>query len=1137
MSNQIHLLKTKRFLPLFITQFLGAFNDNVFKNALAIFVSYVIAKETGGNVQMMVTMIGLIFILPFFLFSALAGQIADCFDKAKIARIIKLLEIIFMSLAISGFYLHSINLLMIVLFLMGLHSTFFGPIKYGILPEHLQKDELVAANGLISSATFIAILLGTILGGLLIMVSGGLALIGVIILLCAIGGYTASCFIPTSKTHLGLKIDFNLWRQTEKIICNVASNQRIYRSIIGVSWFWFIGVTFLTQFPNFVKFTIGGDHQIITALLTIFSIGIAIGSVICNRILKGEITPIYVPISAILISIFTIDLFIASSSLSIKDHLIGMEEFIGSFVYLRIVFDLLMVAIFGGIYIVPLYALIQSESKEEDRCKNIAALNIFDSGFMVASAIFTVGLFAIHFTVPQVFLTVGLINILVAIYICKILPAALPKSIMQWLLFVFYNVEVKGLENYKKLNGNSIIVANHTSFLDAVLIASFLPDKFTFAVNTQIAQRWYFKPFFKMVEILPIDPNNPMAIKTMVDLVKKGKKLVIFPEGRLTMTGSLMKIYNGAGMIADKADAQILPICIYGASHTPFSRLKGRVKIKLFPKITLTILPPEKLLAAKEITGRARRLVIGNQLYDLMVNLVFKSGNYNKTLFASLIEAAQINGFNQEIAEDINFKPITYRNLIAKSFALNVALKNQTKPNEMVGVLLPNSNANLIVFFALQSCARVPAMLNFSTGINGVLVGCKVAKISAVISSRQFIEKAKLQEMVLAIENQGCKMLYLEDLASKINAFDKVLALTKSYFPKIFYTPEVQEKERSQLPCVVLFTSGSEGVPKGVVLSHKNIQANRLQLASKIDFNAKDIVLNALPMFHSFGLTGGTLLPILSGVKTFFYPSPLHYKIVPEVAYNINATILFGTNTFLNGYAKFAHPYDFYSIRYVFAGAEKVYDETRKIWNEKFGIRILEGYGATETAPIISANTPMQNRFGTVGKPMPSVECEIKKVEGIEAGGKLIVKAPNVMLGYLLADNPGEIQLPLDGKYDTGDIVEIDQDGYLIIKGRAKRFAKIAGEMVSLTLIETKISLLYPQFSHATINLPDDKKGEQIILLTTKKDASKAEILTFFKANGLTELMVPKNILTVDEIPLLGTGKIDYVKVKEYTKT
>ena len=346
-----------------------------------------------------------------------------------------------------------------------------------------------------------------------------------------------------------------------------------------------------------------------------------------------------------------------------------------------------------------------------------------------------------------------------------------------------------------------------------------------------------------------------------------------------------------------------------------------------------------------------------------------------------------------------------------------------------------------------------------------------------------------------------------------------------------YYFKKINSSTSNDL-AIILFTSGSEGLPKGVALSHENIQANRFQLASRVDFSSKDIVFNSLPIFHSFGLTGGTLLPILAGIKTFFYPSPLHYRIVPELVYDTNATIMFGTNTFLSSYARFAHAYDFYSLRYVFAGAEKLDEETRKSWSEKFGVRIFEGYGATETSPALSTNTPMHNKPGSVGRLMPAIKFKLEEIVGITDGKKLLVSGPNIMKGYLLNTNPGKITPLEDGWYDTGDIVSIDEKGYISIKGRAKRFAKIAGEMISLTATEINLSKLCPQSSHAIIAIPDPKKGEQLILVTTSQTLKRLEISAFFKENQISELSVPKEIIMVEKLPLLGTGKVDYMEIK-----
>ena len=387
--------------------------------------------------------------------------------------------------------------------------------------------------------------------------------------------------------------------------------------------------------------------------------------------------------------------------------------------------------------------------------------------------------------------------------------------------------------------------------------------------------------------------------------------------------------------------------------------------------------------------------------------------------------------------------------------------------------------------------------------------------------------------MIDAIEAGGGRVRYLEDVRAGLRLTDKVVGLLGVAFARVMYRLTASKACRApDSEAVVLFTSGTEGAPKGVVLTHTNLQANRYQVAARIDFGPTDILFNAMPLFHSFGLTCGTLLPMLSGIKVFLYPSPLHYRIVPTMVYDTNATLMFGTDTFLAGYARFADPYDFYSMRYVFAGAEKLRDETRRLYSEKYGVRVFEGYGATETAPVLSMNSPMQNRPGTTGRLMPGMEYRLEQLPGIDAGRKLWVRGPNVMKGYLKVDDPGVLQPPEDGWYDTGDIVSIDDQGYISIKGRAKRFAKIAGEMVSLPAVEAMAETLWPGSGHAVVTLPDARKGERLVLVTDCKGASREVLTQYAREHGVADISVPREIRVVERIPLLGTGKTDFQAVK-----
>ena len=703
------------------------------------------------------------------------------------------------------------------------------------------------------------------------------------------------------------------------------------------------------------------------------------------------------------------------------------------------------------------------------------------------------------------------------------------KKILSWLLMLLYKVEVTGLDNYAKAGKRVLIIANHTSFLDPLLLGVFLPDDITFAINTQVSQRWWLKPFLRLSRVFPMDPTHPLSLKDLIHYLENDTKTVIFPEGRITVTGSLMKVYDGTGMVADKSQAAVLPVRISGAQYTHFSKLHRIVRLRLFPKITIQILPPEIISAPENLRGKARRTYCGHLLADIMMKMMFVTSPYRQTIFTSLLESRMVHGGRHKIVEDLERKPLSYNDLITRSIAIGDKLKNITSRGENVGVFLPNSTKTLITILGLQLHGRVPAMLNFSTGSAAMLSACQIAQVKTVLTSHRFIELGNLAEEADQLSKQ-CKLVYLEDLAKDISGLDKLSAVLKCRTADFWYN---HKKCNPDKPAVVLFTSGSEGTPKGVVLSHANILANLKQLEACISFNAQDIVLNFLPMFHSFGFTVGTILPIVSGMKTFFYPTPLHYSVIPEIAYEIHATIMFGTNTFFTAYAKKAHAYDFYNMRYVVAGAEKLQENTRKVWADKFGIRILEGYGATETAPITSVNTPLYHKAGTVGRFMPCMEHKLEPVEGINDGGQLHVRGPNIMLGYLLADNPGKLVPPESiygkGWYDTGDIVHVDDEGFISILGRSKRFAKVSGEMVSLTAVEQLATNAWPDAHHAAISVPDAKKGEQVILVTTQKQATITDLAA--ASPGVAHISLPKKILIVDAIPVMATGKVNYPEV------
>ncbi len=699
------------------------------------------------------------------------------------------------------------------------------------------------------------------------------------------------------------------------------------------------------------------------------------------------------------------------------------------------------------------------------------------------------------------------------------------KFFLRCLLRLLYRVEVTGMEHYRQAGKRVLIVANHVSLLDGVLLYAWLPDDLRFAINTQIAARPQFKPFLRCADLYTLDPTNPLSVKSMVRFLREDRKAVIFPEGRITSTGGLMKIYEGPGLIADRAGAMVLPIAIEGPQYTTFGYLGER---KRFPRITMKILAPETLAIDPSLQGHARRKAAAAQMQDLMYRLSFACYDYEKTVFDAILQAAARFGPRRVALEDIKREPLNYRQLLLRTFILGGVLRRDTEAGERVGVLMPNVAAGVVVYLSLVYLERVPAMLNYTTGLQVLLKACATASIKTVYTSRQFVENAGLEALAQGLAQQ-VKLVYLEDLRERIGVTDKLLGLLRSRFPRAAYRPAAKPED----PASILFTSGSEGVPKGVVLSHRNLLANFAQARACIGFKPGDVFFSCLPLFHSFGLNIGCVLPLLGGCRIFLYTTPLHYRVIPELLYQTDASILCATNTFLKGYAHHAHPYDFKSLKYVLAGAEKLQDDTRRLWMEKFGIRILEGYGATECSPVVSVNTPISNKPGSVGKLLPGMQAYLAPVPGIEAGGRLVVSGPNVMSGYLLHGTDGSVHPPRsergEGWYDTGDIAAIDAEGYITLLGRAKRFAKIGGEMISLTAVEELAARAWPNCNHAALARPDARKGEKIILVSEYQQASRKSFQETARELGYGELYIPREVMHRPALPVLGTGKTDYV--------
>ena len=1132
MANMLRLLKEMRFAPLFCVQFLGAFSDNVFKSALLILITYEFADQIGIQASILNMAAAGIFILPFFLFSAFGGILADKYPKNKLIRVIKALEMGILGLASYALINDYITLLFICLCLAGLQSALFGPTKYGILPELLKEKELLNGNALVEAGTFLSILIGTIIGGLLILGEYGETTIALVLIAAASIGWFSSFFIPTvASNNPSLKLSANIFKQTYQIYTLGIKHWEIRRLIFAISWFWFLGYVIQSQLNPLTSDVLHADEQVAVLLFVMFTIGIGVGSLLCGKVMAGEISARLVPLAGVAMSILSFDLFLSLNQI-VDSHAIANQQvkalkslqvFISSWQHWRVMVDMLLLSIAAGFYIVPLYTLLQKRVDDELRSRTIAANNISNAMFMVVASVLVIAVLSAGFEIPDLFWMLAILNLLVAVYIMKIIAKQFLKTLGRILFKLLYRVEIKGLENYPDDDSPYVILPNHTSFLDGPLMMTYMPDMPVFAINTEVNKKWWAKIFTQFFEMYPLDPTQPMAVKGLVKMLRSGRKVVIFPEGRITDNGSLMKIYEGPGKIAELGRAKLLPVRIDGAQYTAFGRLRDLIKIKLFPKITITICPPVEMDVAKEVRGAERKIALRRKVYDVMTDMMYRTSKTDATLFKTLCDSQNIYGSDHEVLEDIERRPISLGKVLLGSIILGKKFSIHIERKENVGLLLPNAIATGVSFYALQGIGAVPAMLNFTVGANSLLSAVDTAQLKTVITSHRFIELGQLEELEAALK-QKVNIIYLEDVKNNIGLLDKLVGLFRVKTKIGLLTQQNKNHE----PAVILFTSGSEGSPKGVVLSHKNLLSNQAQVKACLDFSSKDKFFNALPVFHSFGLGVGLALPISSGIKTFLYPSPLHYKIVPELAYDTKCTVMFGTDTFLSGYAKHADPEDFQFTRYVIAGAEKLKDSTRDKWVEKFGVRIFEGYGVTETSPALSINNYSHCKFGTVGRLFPGIVPKLESVPGIERGGRLWVQGDNIMLGYLRAENPGVLEAVNDRWHDTGDIVDIDEEGFITILGRAKRFAKIGGEMVSLTQVEGWTAALWPQDQHCICAIADERKGEKLVLVTTRENAERKELQQYISEQGGAEIMVPRAIVQVKEMPVLGTGKMDY---------
>ena len=690
-----------------------------------------------------------------------------------------------------------------------------------------------------------------------------------------------------------------------------------------------------------------------------------------------------------------------------------------------------------------------------------------------------------------------------------------------------HRVRIEGMEHVPRDFRKLIVIANHASLIDGILIWTYLRLPFKIIVDRTVARKPLFRPFLRNRHIVQIDSMNPYSLKEVVHWVSEGTPLLIFPEGRMTKTGSFMKTYEGTGFVALRTGAEVLPLYLKNTYKTFFAkRHPGR---RFFASITITVGRLRPPIDLDHLPPHGRKQEATRIIYRMLSETYVDAHSEPSTLGREFIRKCKENR-GRPLFDDVTGHGVTYRRALVAAFVMGRYLSRFNE--RYIGLLLPNLTVTALIFMGLQLFRKTPALLNYSSGPAALQHAMGLADLGVIITSRTFLERIRLPESVLG----GRRVIFLEDLKDLIRLRDKVWGLARSIFPGAHR--EMGADEHKETACI-LFTSGSEGMPKGVCLSHENLITNVHQALSRIDVTERDYFFNALPLFHAFGLTVGALIPPFLNARAFFYVSPLHYRVVPELAYQQGCTILCGTNTFLKGYGRRANGYDFSSMHYIYCGGEALSEEVFEQYAKKLGIRVMAGYGVTECSPVVSINSALEYAYGTVGTVLPGIEYKLVPVEGIDhkggTVGTLFVRGKNVMKGYLKNERANHKYLVEDeGWYDTGDVVELTVEGFLRIVGRLKRFAKIGGEMISLAAVEEALTAAFGDHRPtAVIARADEQRGERLVVVTSNPDVDLRKVREALRSRGFSELASPRDMRFMREIPRLGSGKIDYVRLSE----
>lgn len=1117
------LLKSFGFQSFLWTQFLGAFNDNVYKIVISMLAVGMAAGAGDGSGNL--ALVGAVFILPFFFFSGYAGHLADVFSKRTVLVATKSFEIAAMVMALFAFLSGRFDLMLGVLFLMALQSTFFSPAKYGILPEMLQDKDLSRANGLLEMSTFLAIILGTSIGSLMFASwKNRLGLLsGVLILIAVVGTLTSLGIprVPPSGSEKAFRP--NPWGEIGTGIRRLYSEKVLYLTVVGISYFWFLGALLQLDLILIGKEVMRLDDFWVGILGTFLAIGIGLGSVAAGRLSGDKVELGLVPIGSIGMGLFSI-LFASS---------------VGS--YSEAATALILLGFAGGLFIVPLNALLQQKSGRQEKGRLIATANFIQTGGILLASGFLWGFRdLLHIPADRIILIFGIFTLIATVYVLSILPDFLIRFSLWLFTHTIYRIRIVGQEHVP-FRGPALLVANHLSHVDGLLIGACIQRFVRFMIYRPYYEFKLLHWLFRLMKAIPVSGRNRREVVESIERareeLRQGHVVCIFAEGAISRTGNLLGFKRGVEKIVEGLDVPVIPVHLDRLWGSIFSFEKGR----FFYKWPRRIPYPVTVSFDSPLPSTTKAWEARQAIMELGSQAIQYRRTSRDLLHLRFIRTAKRRWFSFAMADSTG-KELTYGKALIGSQLLARWLRRERAGEAMIGVILPASVAGALANIGVLLAGKIPVNLNFTAGREAMATAVGQCGIRTVLTSKLFLAKAKIEPIE--------RMIFLEELMRQFSSFQKAMTaaagmLLPARLIQILWGGG--ERNPGSL-ATVIFSSGSTGVPKGVMLSHHNILSNVEGLSQVFWVTNRDRIMGVLPFFHSFGFTGTLWFPLIAGFGVVYHANPMDAKTIGEMIFKYKATIFISTPTFCSAYIRKCSREEFSSLRYAIVGAEKLREPLAQSFKDKYGLDLLQGYGCTEMAPVVSVNIPnvqddaerqTGSKPGTVGHPIPGVAVKVMDRETGAAlpygnEGLLLVKGPNRMMGYLGQPEKTEEALR-DGWYVTGDIASIDDDGFITITDRISRFSKIGGEMVPHLKVEEAVGRILGEDQNCVVTaVPDEQKGERLVVLHTSKAITPDELWGKLSQTDLPKLWIPKreNLYSIKAIPTLGTGKVDLRKAK-----